>query len=149
PVGAAAWRALRRGACRHSTTARRGGRAPTGWRESCIVHAAALFFTPMRAISTQTAGNREPPPAKQALATRYREVRACSLAMAAPLSAEDAMLQSMPDASPAKWHLAHTTWFFEKFVLGADKAYVPVEPRWDLLFNSYYNSVGPFHVRAR
>ena len=104
---------------------------------------------PMRVISTQTAGNREPPPAKQALATRYRDVRACSLALAAPLSAEDAMLQSMPDASPAKWHLAHTTWFFEKFVLGADEGYEPVESRWDLLFNSYYNSVGPFHVRAQ
>nr|WP_244444085.1 ergothioneine biosynthesis protein EgtB [Arenimonas donghaensis] len=83
------------------------------------------------------------------MATRYQTVRACSLALAAPLSAEDAMLQSMPDASPAKWHLAHTTWFFERFVLGADPAYDAVEPRWDLLFNSYYNSVGPFHVRAQ
>ncbi|HEX5694712.1 MAG TPA: ergothioneine biosynthesis protein EgtB [Arenimonas sp.] len=83
------------------------------------------------------------------LATRYQAVRACSLALAAPLSAEDAMLQSMPDASPAKWHLAHTTWFFERFVLGADAGYAPVNPSWDLLFNSYYNSVGPFHVRAR
>ncbi len=69
--------------------------------------------------------------------------------LAAPLSAEDAMLQSMPDASPAKWHLAHTTWFFERFVLGADPRYAPVEPHWDVLFNSYYNSVGPFHMRAR
>ena len=103
----------------------------------------------MRVFSSQTAGTREPPPATQALATRYRDVRACSLALAAPLSAEDALLQSMPDASPAKWHLAHTTWFFEKFVLGADEAYEPVEARWDLLFNSYYNSVGPFHVRAQ
>lgn len=92
---------------------------------------------------------RQPPLAAETLATRYREVRARSLALAAPLSAEDAMLQSMPDASPAKWHLAHTTWFFERFVLGADPAYVAVEPQWDLLFNSYYTSVGPFHVRAQ
>ncbi|HEY5613924.1 MAG TPA: DinB family protein, partial [Lysobacter sp.] len=48
---------------------------------------------------------------------RYRAVRARSLALAAPLSAEDAMVQSMDDASPSKWHLAHTTWFFERFVL--------------------------------
>ena len=103
----------------------------------------------MRVNDAATAERRDPPPAKQALATRYQSVRACSLALAAPLSAEDAMLQSMPDASPAKWHLAHTTWFFERFVLGADPGYQPVEPRWDLLFNSYYNSVGPFHVRAQ
>ena len=82
-------------------------------------------------------------------AERYREVRARSIALAAPLSAEDAMVQSMPDASPAKWHLAHTTWFFERFVLGARDGYAPVDPQWDYLFNSYYNSVGPMHARPR
>src|SRR5690606_2748278 len=67
-----------------------------------------------------------------------------------PLSAEDAMVQSMPEASPAKWHLAHTTWFFERFVLAfADEGYRPVDPRWDYLFNSYYESIGPFHARPR
>lgn len=84
-----------------------------------------------------------------ALAARYRHVRACSVALAAPLSAEDAMVQSMPDASPAKWHLAHTTWFFERFVLARQAGYRPVEPRWDELFNSYYQSVGPMHARPR
>jgi len=84
-----------------------------------------------------------------ALAVRYRAVRACSLALAAPLSAEDAMVQSMPDASPAKWHLAHTTWFFERFVLARHPDYRAVEPRWDALFNSYYQSVGPMHARPR
>src|SRR3546814_72564 len=62
---------------------------------------------------------------------------------------QDAMVQSMPDASPAKWHLAHTTWFFERFVLGARDGYAPVDPQWDYLFNSYYNSVGPMHARPR
>ena len=83
------------------------------------------------------------------LAARYRTVRARSIALAAPLSAEDAMVQSMPDASPTKWHLAHTTWFFERFVLGAQPHYAPVDPQWDYLFNSYYNSVGPMHARPR
>ncbi|GAA3912284.1 ergothioneine biosynthesis protein EgtB [Luteimonas lutimaris] len=83
------------------------------------------------------------------LAARYRAVRGRSIALAAPLSAEDAMVQSMPDASPAKWHLAHTTWFFERFVLGARDGYAPVDPQWDYLFNSYYNSVGPMHARPR
>ncbi|MDN5780652.1 MAG: ergothioneine biosynthesis protein EgtB [Luteimonas sp.] len=83
------------------------------------------------------------------LAERYRAVRGRSIALASPLSAEDAMVQSMPDASPTKWHLAHTTWFFERFVLGARPGYVPVDAHWDYLFNSYYNSVGPMHARPR
>ena len=85
----------------------------------------------------------------EALAVRYREVRARSLALAAPLSAEDAMVQSMDDASPSKWHLAHTTWFFERFVLAMHPDYRPVEAAWDYLFNSYYQSVGPIHARPR
>ena len=84
-----------------------------------------------------------------ALAQRYARVRARSVELAAPLSAEDAMVQSMEDASPAKWHLAHTTWFFERFVLAARPGYVPVHAQWDFLFNSYYQSVGPMHARPR
>ena len=80
---------------------------------------------------------------------RYQSVRATSLALAAPLSAEDAMVQSMPDASPAKWHLAHTTWFFERFVLATQDDYRAIEPAWDVLFNSYYQSVGPMHPRPQ
>ncbi len=83
------------------------------------------------------------------LSERFAAVRRQSVALAAPLSAEDAMVQSMPDASPTKWHLAHTTWFFETFVLGALPGYVAIHPRWDYLFNSYYNSVGPMHARPR
>ena len=89
-----------------------------------------------------------PSPEPSALAARFESVRARSVALAAPLSAEDAMVQSMEDASPAKWHLAHTTWFFERFVLAAARAdYVPIDPQWDFLFNSYYQSVGPMHAR--
>lgn len=85
----------------------------------------------------------------QALLARYLAVRAASLALAAPLSPEDAMVQSMDDASPAKWHLAHTTWFFERFVLSRRDDYVLVNPHWDYLFNSYYQSAGPMHARPR
>ncbi|MDQ3617440.1 MAG: ergothioneine biosynthesis protein EgtB [Pseudomonadota bacterium] len=89
------------------------------------------------------------PHSPAALGLRFRQVRARSLSLAAPLSPEDAMLQSMDDTSPAKWHLAHTTWFFERFVLGRDAAYRAVNPDWDYLFNSYYQSVGPMHARAQ
>ncbi len=83
------------------------------------------------------------------LAERYRAVRQTSLDLAAPLSAEDAMVQSMADASPAKWHLAHTSWFFEQFVLARQPGYQPLHPQWQVLFNSYYQSVGPAHARAQ
>lgn len=84
-----------------------------------------------------------------ALVQRYRSVRARSVALAAPLSADDAMVQSMDDASPSKWHLAHTTWFFERFVLATRADYVPVDAQWDFLFNSYYQTVGPMHARPQ
>ncbi len=84
------------------------------------------------------------------LAKRYGVVRAASLALAAPLSAEDCALQSMPDASPVKWHLAHTTWFFETFVLCALRpARAPFHPAFRMLFNSYYNAVGERHPRPQ
>src|SRR5690554_5463787 len=88
-------------------------------------------------------------PSMQSLVERFGQVRARTLELAAPLSAEDAMVQSMADASPAKWHLAHTTWFFERFILAAQPGYRPLEPDWDFLFNSYYQSIGPMHARPR
>lgn len=88
-------------------------------------------------------------PATTSAAARYCAVRTRSLALAAPLSAEDAMVQSMDDTSPSKWHLAHTTWFFERFVLALRPDYRPVDARWDFLFNSYYQSLGPMHSRPR
>ena len=82
------------------------------------------------------------------LSTRYEQVRAASEALAAPLSAEDQCLQSVDFASPTKWHLAHTTWYFETFVLqGADESYEPFHPRYGYLFNSYYHTVGAMHSR--
>jgi len=82
------------------------------------------------------------------LARRYHDVRALTATLAAPLGSEDCQAQSMPDASPVKWHLAHTTWFFETFVLGRfEPAYRPVHPQYRVLFNSYYAGVGPAHPR--
>jgi len=102
-----------------------------------------MFAFPARSVDDRVALLDDP----QSLADRYGVVRARSVALAAPLSPEDAMVQSMADASPAKWHLAHTTWFFERFVLGARDGYQPVDAQWDYLFNSYYQSVGPMHAR--
>ncbi len=81
---------------------------------------------------------------------RYRAVRSATEALAAPLGAEDAALQSMPDASPVKWHLAHTTWFFETFVLRPHAPrYRPLDPAYERLFNSYYQAVGSPYPRPR
>jgi ergothioneine biosynthesis protein EgtB len=88
-------------------------------------------------------------PASPGLA-RYRAVRAATERLAAPLSPEDCAAQSMPDASPVKWHLAHTSWFFETFVLErALPGYRPFHPGFRELFNSYYNAVGEQHPRPR
>jgi ergothioneine biosynthesis protein EgtB len=81
---------------------------------------------------------------------RYRCVRSTTTALCAPLATEDYVAQSMPDASPTKWHLAHTTWFFEEFVLKAfAPGYRPFHPQFAYLFNSYYQSVGAMHDRPR
>jgi ergothioneine biosynthesis protein EgtB len=85
-----------------------------------------------------------------ALASRYADVRRMSLALAAPLTAEDCQLQSMPDASPTKWHLAHVTWFFETFVLERfEPGFKPFDAAFRVLFNSYYHGVGEQFERAR
>ena len=83
------------------------------------------------------------------LAARFRATRALSEALVGPLSDADATLQSMPDASPAKWHLAHTTWFWETFLLRDHlPGYAAFDERWAFLFNSYYEAEGPRHARV-
>jgi ergothioneine biosynthesis protein EgtB len=83
------------------------------------------------------------------LEERFSEVRDCSMRIAARLSPEDALVQSMPDASPTKWHLAHTTWFFETVILSKLPRYKAFDPAFNYLFNSYYNAVGPRHPRPQ
>jgi ergothioneine biosynthesis protein EgtB len=83
-------------------------------------------------------------------ATPYRSIRLRTVSLAAPLGPEDAAVQSMPDASPVKWHLAHTTWFFETFLLaGRERGFAAFDPRYRYLFNSYYEAAGPRHARPR
>lgn len=81
---------------------------------------------------------------------RYLTVRAATEALARPLSAEDCCVQSMPDASPAKWHLAHTSWFFETFILErCESDFVAFDAAFRVLFNSYYQGVGRQHPRPQ
>jgi ergothioneine biosynthesis protein EgtB len=83
-----------------------------------------------------------------ALSDRFGSVRRRSLAICGPLALEDHVVQSMDDVSPPKWHLAHTTWFFETFVLERfDPDHRPFDPTFRMLFNSYYETVGPMHAR--
>jgi ergothioneine biosynthesis protein EgtB len=85
-----------------------------------------------------------------ALGARLFETRRLSLGLAAPLSAEDMTVQAMEDASPAKWHLAHTSWFFETFVLSPHlNGYELFDPAFNYCFNSYYETQGPHQPRAR
>lgn len=83
------------------------------------------------------------------LACAFTKMRAHTLALIAPLSAEDMVVQSMPDASPVKWHLAHTTWFFETFLLKGQSGYQVFDPAYAYLFNSYYEALGPRQPRAQ
>ena len=86
--------------------------------------------------------------ARSALASRFERIRTQTETLAQRLSAEDCALQSMPDASPVKWHLAHTTWFFETFVLLPQaRDYTAFDPHFRVLFNSYYHGVGDKHPR--
>ncbi len=88
--------------------------------------------------------------ASGAAVSEYQRVRDATLSLCKTLAPEDTVAQSMPDASPAKWHLAHTTWFFEQFLLSH---FVPGYRRfrdgWDFIFNSYYQTVGPMHARPQ
>ena len=95
--------------------------------------------------ATTEAGLATPLPS---LAERYRQVRQWTEQLCSPLATEDYVIQSMPDASPTRWHLAHTTWFFETFVLKPFVPdYEPYHPLYEFLFNSYYNAVGAQYPR--
>ncbi|WP_297838907.1 ergothioneine biosynthesis protein EgtB [Pseudomonas sp.] len=89
-------------------------------------------------------------PAISAYLKRYQIIRGRTESLIAPLSPEDMVVQSMPDASPAKWHIAHTTWFFETFVLAENVVdYQPFDSSFGYLFNSYYETIGPRHPRPQ
>jgi len=80
---------------------------------------------------------------------RYTRVRGRTLELVQRLSAEDMAVQSMPDASPAKWHLGHTSWFFEAMILSRETGYAPVDERYHVLFNSYYEALGDRVIRPK
>ena len=96
------------------------------------------------------AAARPVPVTHRAASTRYLAVRRTSERLVRDLSPEDQAAQSMPDASPAKWHLAHTTWFFETFLLVPNLPdYAPFDPQFGYLFNSYYEALGPRQPRPQ
>ncbi|MFZ0284362.1 MAG: ergothioneine biosynthesis protein EgtB, partial [Terriglobales bacterium] len=98
---------------------------------------------------TASLAHQLPSPVSASLGDRFAEIRDTTMRITAALSPEDQMLQSMPDASPAKWHLAHTTWFFETFVLLAHSpGYQVFDPHFQYLFNSYYKQQGSHPSRG-
>ncbi|MEQ8822349.1 MAG: ergothioneine biosynthesis protein EgtB [Sumerlaeia bacterium] len=89
-------------------------------------------------------------PAREALLEHYRRVRAFTETLCEPLETEDYIVQTMPDVSPAKWHIAHVSWFFETFLLKPNlRGYREIDPLYAYMFNSYYNAAGPMHCRPR
>lgn len=103
-------------------------------------------------MSVQTSARHDPSRSEDlsegALRALYPRIRSATEALCEPLCTEDFVVQSMPDASPTKWHLAHTSWFFETFVLAAAAPSWPsYDPRFAVLFNSYYNKAGERHPR--
>src|SRR6478609_6857664 len=89
-------------------------------------------------------------PTADGLRTRYHATRRATDRLCEPLAVEDYVIQTMPDVSPTRWHLAHTSWFFEEFVLPhALPDYRPLDARYRYLFNSYYEAVGQRHPRPQ
>jgi len=106
--------------------------------ETLMTHASTVLVETVPALRDR----------RSQVARHYRDVRSLTEALATPLSAEDQTVQSMPDASPTKWHRAHTTWFFETFVLVPyARGYRLFDEAFGFIFNSYYESIGPRHPR--
>ena len=98
-----------------------------------------------RDLAEQGSADTEPshPRSRESIRKQFDTTRSLTLALADPLSTEDMVVQTMPDVSPTKWHMAHTTWFFETFLLKPNvPAYRPFHESFEYLFNSYYNAVG-------
>src|SRR5215469_12024218 len=103
-----------------------------------------------RKIPTDPAPTTDEGALKKGLVERYQEVRRFSEQLCEPLVTEDYVIQSMPDVSPTKWHLAHVSWFFETFLLfPAVPDYQSLHPQYAYLFNSYYNTLGERHCRPK
>jgi ergothioneine biosynthesis protein EgtB len=100
-------------------------------------------------MSTRSTMTTEATASQHELLRRYRDVRSFSDKIVEPLEPEDCVVQSMPDVSPTRWHLAHTTWFFETFLLKDQPDYRTRDDRFEYLFNSYYNTVGQQFPRAK
>ena len=112
---------------------------------SSAAHSGAVQSSAVHASATLKAAHD-----RGALIERLHAVRAQTEALTRALTPEDQVIQSMEDASPSKWHLAHTTWFFEQFILTVHAAaYRPFDPDFAFLFNSYYEGAGPRHARPR
>src|SRR5439155_20133380 len=140
-----------RDAGRSGSAAAEIDRKSTRLNSSHVASSYAVFC-----LKKKTMNDRAPladltqPTHASALAPRYRAIRAATEALAVPLSAEDCAIQSMPDASPVKWHLAHTSWFFETFILEPNlPGYRMHNPAFRFLYNSYYNAVGDRHPRPQ
>jgi formylglycine-generating enzyme required for sulfatase activity len=100
----------------------------------------------MASVQIETAGVER----AETLGERYRRIRGATMDLAAPLGAEDQVVQTIPEVSPTKWHLAHVTWFFERFLLQSHSSdYAPLDERYHYLFNSYYYTVGEMYARTR
>jgi ergothioneine biosynthesis protein EgtB len=116
-----------------------------------------LNLTATRAdVVVSTSGSQQPIRSngttltREELISRFQAVRSWSETICSPLETEDYVVQSMPDCSPAKWHIAHTSWFFETFILNEHQPdYSSPHPQYNYLFNSYYNSVGKRHARPQ
>jgi ergothioneine biosynthesis protein EgtB len=126
--------------------------AGNSWRATVLLlsdHFSPALFSP-NAILAMPLLSEPNTQRNGALAARYQTVRAATEQLCVPLHTEDYVVSSMPDVSPTKWHLAHTSWFFETFVLAPHLAgYEPLNPKYAFLFNSYYVQAGERHCRAQ